>query len=189
MAAVILADRATATEAELLAGPRAVLSPFKVPRRILIRGAFPRGAAGKVRRADLSALCLADLRAAATQIRPLAPREAALAALWCDVLGLDAVDPELDFFLAGGNSLKAAALVARVNSAFGIALELQCVFDDAKTVAAMAAAVEAAQRAARPGLPCRSGGFAATIAPGPKDEGVCCRLYPPRSKPPRSPTG
>jgi thioester reductase-like protein len=46
--------------------------------------------------------------------------EAGLAHLWCELLGLDQVGPEDDFFALGGNSLIAMEMLARARIMFGI---------------------------------------------------------------------
>ncbi len=46
--------------------------------------------------------------------------EAGLAHLWCELLGLDEVGPEDDFFALGGNSLIAMEMLARARIMFGI---------------------------------------------------------------------
>jgi hypothetical protein len=40
-----------------------------------------------------------------------------IAAIWADVLGLDAVGPDDDFFALGGNSLRAVRVAARIATA------------------------------------------------------------------------
>ncbi|HEY3990180.1 MAG TPA: condensation domain-containing protein [Acidobacteriaceae bacterium] len=57
-----------------------------------------------------------------------------LSHIWKDVLNLDAVDPHLPFFEAGGNSLLLVRLFARVNKSFGTRLPITTIFD-AGTVA------------------------------------------------------
>ncbi|MBM3485639.1 MAG: AMP-binding protein [Alphaproteobacteria bacterium] len=145
-AAVVLRAGGRATEAEILAVARLHLAPFKLPRRIMFRAALPRGGSEKVRRAELAASCRAELEAAdATAIaRAPSPMEAALAALWRDVLDRGAVPLDRNFFLLGGDSLKAAALLARVDAVFGVRLEIGRMFEDIATLEAMAAAVAAA---------------------------------------------
>ncbi|MBZ5569980.1 MAG: SDR family NAD(P)-dependent oxidoreductase [Acidobacteriia bacterium] len=68
--------------------------------------------------------------------------EAAVAAVWKDVLGVSRIGPADDFFELGGHSLMASRLMSRIRAAFGVDLPLWLVFE-ARTVAAVAAAVEA----------------------------------------------
>jgi len=54
--------------------------------------------------------------------------ESRLRALWRDVLGADEAPERVSFFSAGGDSVKAVKLIARVNREFGIRLELREIF-------------------------------------------------------------
>jgi thioesterase domain-containing protein len=66
--------------------------------------------------------------------RPYAtPRDAVekqLAAIWADVLGLEAVGTHDNFFDLGGHSLLAVRLLAAVERAFGVGLHLMTVFQN-----------------------------------------------------------
>ncbi|MGH7786296.1 MAG: condensation domain-containing protein, partial [Candidatus Binatia bacterium] len=77
----------------------------------------------------------------------------AMLALWCEVLKLDRVGAEQDFFALGGHSLLAAQLVARVGERFGVAVPLRTVFAH-PTAVALAAWVDGALTDGHaPGLP------------------------------------
>jgi acyl transferase domain-containing protein len=86
-----------------------------------------------------------------------APRgdiEAALAAVWGDVLGVADVGRDDDFIALGGNSLVAVQLIAQIRKAVNVKLPLRSLFE-ASTVAGMAELVEQlrAQEASGPATP------------------------------------
>lgn len=66
--------------------------------------------------------------------------------LWQEVLGVDPIGPDDDFFLVGGSSLTASALVARVRRHFGTRLPLRTLFDD-RTPGALCRSVRELARA------------------------------------------
>ncbi|NEE24139.1 hypothetical protein G3M53_01495, partial [Streptomyces sp. SID7982] len=77
---------------------------------------------------------------------PAGQREELLAALFADLLGLEQVSAEADFFALGGHSLLAARLATRVADVLGHPIPVRQIFDT-PTVAALAA------RSAAPGSP------------------------------------
>lgn len=71
---------------------------------------------------------------------PLDSATARLAAVWCEVLGLESVGPDENYFDLGGDSSLAVELFARVEQEFGRKLPLATLFD-AATVRALAAVI------------------------------------------------
>ena len=69
---------------------------------------------------------------------------AAIATIWQELLGVDAVGPDDDFFALGGHSLIALRLVARLEKMFKKKLRLATLFE-ARTVRKLAAVVEGRQ--------------------------------------------
>ena len=55
--------------------------------------------------------------------------EIRLAQMWCEILGIESVDPSSDFFELGGHSLLAARLLARVEAVFGRRIGLSALFE------------------------------------------------------------
>jgi acyl transferase domain-containing protein/thioesterase domain-containing protein len=68
--------------------------------------------------------------------------EAAIRAMWVDLLGVADVSDDDDFFDLGGHSLVAIRLMSRIQRELGVRLQLANIFD-ASTVAALAARVRA----------------------------------------------
>ncbi|MDH6280518.1 non-ribosomal peptide synthetase [Prescottella agglutinans] len=71
--------------------------------------------------------------------------------LVADVLSLDAIGRDSDFFALGGNSLLATKLVSRIQSALGIRVDVRDVFEH-PTVDALARAIDGRDRDCRPAL-------------------------------------
>jgi len=139
VAAAVVA-RAAVDVRELQAFVRGRLGEHKVPRQIQFVHSLPRDDAGKVRKRELRE------RFAAAPAPPVtaAPRsdvERAVAAIWQEVLGVDAVGVADDFFALGGQSLAATHVAARLRDAFDVELPVTAVFDW-PTVAELATAVE-----------------------------------------------
>ena len=122
------------------------LPPALVPETITMTHALPLTAHGKVDRAALPE----PVRASGTGEVAATPLERDLGRLWADVLGVDRVAPDDDFFQRGGHSLRGMQLLARVSAELGVELSVAA-FYRAPTVRAMAAAV-VAQRAPLAGL-------------------------------------
>lgn len=130
-----------ALTASLLEQLASWLPEFMRPSTIVFLDELPRLSSGKL---DRRALPLPPSR------RPMieeteAPRneqEAALAALWAEVLGLDRVGIHDNFFELGGHSMLIMQLLARVRATLGVSLPLHSLFDD-PTVAGMARALGA----------------------------------------------
>ena len=55
--------------------------------------------------------------------------ESRIAQIWCDVLGIELVNPSADFFELGGHSLLAARLLARVEAVFGHRISMSALFE------------------------------------------------------------
>ncbi len=91
---------------------------------------------------------------------PRTPTEELLAELWRQVLGIERVGVHDDFFELGGHSLLATQVVSRLRETFHVDLPLRRLFE-ATTLAALAAAVDAAAR---------DGAVAPPIRPVPRGE-------------------
>jgi Phosphopantetheine attachment site len=116
-----------------------------VPRRIVLLDAIPMGATGKLQRIGLAAqLGLASPEADAgvrEYVAPRTPLEEILAAIWSELLQVDAPGVLDHFFHAGGDSVLATRFVARVRATLGVELSLLAFFDG-PTVAQLAAEIE-----------------------------------------------
>ncbi|MGX7674586.1 amino acid adenylation domain-containing protein [Plantactinospora sp. DSM 117369] len=107
-----------------------------VPAVLVQLDSFPLTPSGKIDRQALPAP-YAD-RPASTAATAGTEREAALCAVFADVLQVPEVGVDGDFFRLGGHSLLAARLVRRINEEFGADLGIEAVFN-APTVRRLAA--------------------------------------------------
>ncbi len=129
--------------AELARHLAARLPEYMVPAGFTRHDAFPVTPNGKVDRRALTAPAVAS----DAEFRPPATDgERALAAIWRDVLVVERVGRDDDFFTLGGTSLVATVLSSRIHRDLGRALPLAELFGH-PTLAGMAGAVERAGHA------------------------------------------
>jgi acyl carrier protein len=75
------------------------------------------------------------------------PVEAQIAEIWQELLGVDRIGVDDDFFVLGGNSLAGLQILTRMRAAFEVELPLKAFFE-ARTVAAMAEEIRREQEKA-----------------------------------------
>jgi len=126
VAVVVLREGAASTENGIRTFAFDRLAPPKVPSRILIMDQLPNGPSGKVQRQTLAQRLAHLFRA-----RPLRPRdgiESLVADIWTDVLETTEVGVNDNFFSLGGDSVRAARIVSRLNDLFQLALPMTTLF-------------------------------------------------------------
>ncbi|TDC26785.1 hypothetical protein E1211_29870, partial [Micromonospora sp. 15K316] len=114
-----------------------------VPAAFVVLDVLPLTPTGKL---DRAALPEPDYACLAVGAAPRNHREETLCALFCELLGLDAVGIDANFFVLGGHSLLATRLISRIRSAFGLELSIRAVFEG-PTVEAIASRLETAPKA------------------------------------------
>ncbi|MFF5139127.1 non-ribosomal peptide synthase/polyketide synthase [Streptomyces sp. NPDC013157] len=140
------AGPATLDSAALRAHAAAALPAYMVPAALVTLDALPLTPNGKL---DRRALPAPDFAAEVTGTRPRTPLEETLGALVADVLGLERVGVDDDFFALGGDSIVAMQLAARARAA-GLAFSPRDVFRH-KSVAGLAAVTTTATSGDRAG--------------------------------------
>ncbi len=140
VAAVVLRVGAVANEAALRAFLFERLAAFKVPSVIAFVDAIPKGATGKVQRTSLHEKLHAQL--GADFVEPRTDLERSIQAIFREVLGTEHPGIHDNFFAAGGDSLKAARAVSRINERHGLAWAAPVIFHH-PTIATLAAAATA----------------------------------------------
>jgi amino acid adenylation domain-containing protein len=104
------------------------LPEYMLPSAFVTLDALPLTASGKVDRRALLELGDRDGADDEEYVAPRTAVEEAVAEIWADVLGLDRVSVEADFFSLGGHSLLATQVVAQVRTDFAIELPLHSLF-------------------------------------------------------------
>jgi acyl carrier protein len=106
------------------------LPVYMLPSTIVLLDALPLTASGKV---DRLALPAPDSPVAEPDRRYVAPRTAAervMAGIWADVLGIERIGVEDDFFAdLGGHSLLGTQVISRARDAFQVELPLARLFE------------------------------------------------------------
>ncbi|MEV6823196.1 amino acid adenylation domain-containing protein [Nocardiopsis dassonvillei] len=112
---------------------------YMVPGRWLFLPELPMTRSGKVDRLALPEPV--PVTGTEQRAQPRDDIEKAIADVWCQVLGLPAVDVHEDFFAVGGHSLRAARVLVRLRELFALDIQLRLLFE-ARTVAEQAQALK-----------------------------------------------
>jgi amino acid adenylation domain-containing protein len=138
---VVPAEGAAVEPAELRERLRKILPDHMVPAAIVVLAAWPLTPNGKIDRTGLPepGQHRGGYRA------PETPEEEILCQLFAEVLGLEQVGADDNFFNLGGHSLLATLLVSRIRAALGINLAVHAIFET-PTVAGVAPAVASARQ-------------------------------------------
>jgi nonribosomal peptide synthetase DhbF len=131
------------------------LPPYMIPSALVVLDALPLTPNGKLDRAALPA----PHRTTTTGRPPTTPREEILCTAFAQILGIDTVGVDDDFFTLGGHSLLAVQLVGRIRTLLGLEATVRDLFE-APTVTTLATRLEgkSAGTALKALLPLRAAG-------------------------------
>ena len=124
---------------------REKLPEYMVPAIFVLLNAFPLMPNGKI---DRRALRLSERTRPELDTAFAAPRgpvEELLAEIWSQLLGIELVGIDDNFFALGGHSLLATQLMSRIREAFQVEIPLRRVFE-VPTVSGLAESIEAARQ-------------------------------------------
>ncbi len=117
------------------------LPNYMVPNAFVLLNALPLTPNGKVDRRALPGPDTAPRNLSTGFVLPRTPIEAQLAQIWSEVLGVERIGVKDNFFELGGHSLLATQVLSEINSAFGLDLSIQTMFES-PTVAGIATYIE-----------------------------------------------
>ncbi len=139
VAYVVPAAEARFTDTELREYLKQKLPEYMLPSTFVQLDALPLTAHGKV---DRSALLLPETERSALVelVRPRTAVEEIVAGVWSEVLGLQQISVQDNFFDLGGHSLLATQVVSRLSTAFNFDLPLRVLFEH-PTIASLAQTV------------------------------------------------
>ncbi|MER5891101.1 amino acid adenylation domain-containing protein [Streptomyces sp. NPDC001941] len=123
------------TEDELRRHLGLTLPEYMVPPRVVVLDSFPLSPNGKLDRRALPEPARPE-RATAAHVAPRTPQEAELARIWGEVLGLEDIGADDNFFALGGNSIHFVTVLAKAR-ATGLDFTFQQFFQN-PTVAELA---------------------------------------------------
>jgi acyl carrier protein len=116
---------------------RSNLPDHMIPSDFLLVDAFPLLPSGKVNRKALSSMAAERIVAERTFVAPRTETEEKLTQIWREVLSIDQVGVEDNFFDIGGHSLIVIQVIARIRKVLDVEVPFRTLFEE-PTIAALA---------------------------------------------------
>jgi amino acid adenylation domain-containing protein len=117
------------------------LPGYMVPESFVLLSALPLNASGKIDRSALPLPNSTNILRDVSSIEPRTPIEKRVAEIVENLLGVQHIGAEDNFFLLGGHSLLGTQLIARIHDKFGIEVSLRVLFDS-PTIAELSSHIE-----------------------------------------------
>ena len=128
------------------------LPQYMIPSAFVLMEKFPLTANGKIDRQALPAVVQEQAPSAREAVTPQTETERTLAAIWAELLKVESVGVNDDFFDLGGHSLLAIRSISRIREAFEVDLQLKNLFER-PTVAGLAGVIDGLKWLAKPKAP------------------------------------
>ncbi|MGD9851491.1 MAG: amino acid adenylation domain-containing protein [Nitrospirales bacterium] len=141
MAFVLLQPGTEMTKREVIEYLQDMLPFYMIPEDVTFLDHLPLTVTGKIDRFALLESVRPDPTLWTKPVPPLSLWEARIADIWKEVLEMEVLDTQDNFFHVGGHSLKAIQIINRIRKAYNISLPIQTIFDY-PTVASLARKVE-----------------------------------------------
>jgi amino acid adenylation domain-containing protein len=142
LVAYIVDEPGCPAEAEARDWLRRRLPEHMIPSSFTFISELPTTASGKLNKAALPVPAPRETSGTGDQL-PRDDTERRVSALWAELLAAPVTDVNADFFDVGGHSLLAARLIFKVQREFGVAPSLAAFLDSGRTVAGLAALINA----------------------------------------------
>ncbi len=118
-----------------------ILPKYMIPSAFVMLQSLPMTANGKVDRRRLPEPEWYLNQRRGTYVAPCTPTERQLAKVWSELLGVENVGRDDNFFDLGGHSLLATQVISRAREHFGVELEVRQLFDT-PTVAGLSESID-----------------------------------------------
>jgi amino acid adenylation domain-containing protein/FkbM family methyltransferase len=133
------------------------LPPYMVPSAFVLMQKFPLTSNGKLDRQALPPCSQGDMQPAREIVRSQTRTETALAAIWRELLKVEHIGLDNDFFDLGGRSLVAMKAVSRIRDVFEVDVQLRNLIER-PTLAGLAEVIDGLSWVANAKAPTHAGG-------------------------------
>lgn len=135
---IVPTDDCGVTDTMLIESLRVTLPDYMIPSIFIRMKSLPLTPNGKI---DRAALPMPDFGIEGDGESPQSPVEQSIAGMLANLLNIEKVGRNDNFFLLGGHSLLGAQLITRIRKTFGIEISLRALFES-PTIAALAEEIE-----------------------------------------------